>query len=302
MNAHVQIMDAQAALAFVLSQRTHIETEVLRKPYPEIKYSRMIPIDTSANPYAPSVTFFSQDSVGKPKFINGKGDDVPLVDILRDKFEQTVHLGAIGYSFSLEEIGAAQQANRSLSSDGAEAAREAYERFVDEVAFIGSTQLGIEGLFNTTGITSAAAGQTFAAGTPAQNLATINTQLTAIMTATNGVEMANTIVLPITVYGQLATQQIAPESTMTVLDFIRQANVYTTMTGQPLTIEASHRLTDTMVIYRRDPGVLKMHMPMPLMFIPPQARGLQIDTFGMFRFSPVNIRRPGAMRYVTGVA
>ncbi|MFK5165256.1 hypothetical protein, partial [Propionibacterium freudenreichii] len=72
------IMDAPAVLGFVLSQRTSMETQVMTRPYPEIKYPRMIPLDTSANPYAASVTFFTRDVVGKAKFINASGDDVPM--------------------------------------------------------------------------------------------------------------------------------------------------------------------------------------------------------------------------------
>lgn len=295
-------MDNQAALNFVVSQRSHIEAEVLKKPYPAVRYAELIPIDTSANPFALSVTHFSQDSVGRAKFINGKGDDIPLVNIKGTKFEATVNMAGVGYSFSLEEIGAAQMMNRNLSADGADAARMAYEQFVDEVAFNGDTALGIEGLYNMTGITSAAAGATFAASTPDAILNIINTNLNAIYAGTLGIEMADTIILPLAEFGRLASTRLGDGSDTTILDFIRRANVYTVQTGQPLSIYGDRRLTTKMVIYRRDPGVLKMHMPMPLRFIPPQAVGLEIKVLGMFRFAPVSIRRPGAVRYVTGVA
>ena len=302
MNAPVKIMDAQQALGFVVSQRSHIETEVLKKPMPEIRYSSLIPVDTSAPAYAPSVTFFTQESTGQAKFINGKGDDIPLVGLGMSKFEQSVYMGGIGYGFSLEEIGAAQQMGISLNGDGAMAAREAYEQLVDEVAFVGNDKIGVEGLLNTTGITAIAAGQTFAAATPQQILAEINGAITAILSATKGIELADTVLLPLAQWGDIATRQIDATSSMTVLEFIQKSNVYTARTGRPLTIEATHRLTDKMVVYRRDPQVVKMHMPMPLTFIPPQALGLEVRTFGMFRFAPTNIRRPGAMRYVTGIA
>lgn len=301
MNAPVKIMDAQAALSFVIGQRTHIETEVMRREYPEILYPRLIPVDTSANPYAPSVTFFSQDSVGKAKFINGKGDDIPLVDIMRTKFEQTVNMAGIGYSFSLEEIGAAQQLGMGLSNEGAMAARQAYEQLVEEVAFVGNTALGLEGITNTNGVTSGAAATTIAAATPDGALAIINAALSGIWSDSKGIERANTVLVPIAVYADLATRRVT-DTSMTVLQFIQQANVYTASTGQPLDIVGVHWLTTKMVVYRKDPSVVKLHMPMPLQFLPPQARGLQIDTYGMFRFAPVNIRRPGAIRYVTGVA
>jgi hypothetical protein len=239
--------------------------------------------------------------VGRAKFINGKGDDVPLVNITGSKFEQTVNMAGVGYSFSLEEIGAAQMMGSNLSSDGADAARLAYEQFVDDVAFVGDTTIGVEGLYNTAGITSVAAAATFAASTPQAVLEIINSALTGIMTATEGVEMADTVALPLAAYGDIATRQIAPESSMTILQFIQQANVYTAMTGRPLTIVGDRRLTTKMVSYRRDPGVLKLPMPMPLQFIPPQMVNLEVKVLGMFRFAPVNIRRPGAVRYTTGV-
>lgn len=298
----MEMMDMQAALGFVTHQRTHIETEVLKKPYPAIRYAEMIPVDTSANPFALSVTHFAQDSVGKAKFMNGKGDDVPLVNIKGSKFEQTVNMAGVGYSFSLEEIGAAQQLGTNLSADGAEAARMAYEQFVDEVAFVGDAALGIEGLYNMTGITSSAAGATFAASTPDAILAIINTALTGIFTSTQGIELADTIVLPLAEFSRIATVRLADGSDTTILDFIRRANIYTVQTGQPLNIFADRRLTTKMVVYRRDPQVLKMHMPMPLRFIAPQAVNLEVKVLGMFRFAPVNIRRPGAVRYVTGIA
>ena len=294
-------MDTQSALGFVTHQRTHIESEVLKKPYPEIKYSRLIPVDTSANPFALSVTHFSQDSVGKAKFINGKGDDIPLVNIKGTKFEQTINMAGVGYSFSLEEIGAAQMMGSNLSADGADAARMAYEQFVDEVAFNGDAALGVEGFYAMTGITSIAAGATFAASTPDAILAIINTALVAIETTSLGVEIANTIILPLAVAG-IMERRLGDGSDVTILDFIARANRYTRRTGQPLTIEFDHRLTTKMVVYRRDPQVVKMHMPMPLRFIPPQFVNLEVKVLGMFRFAPVNIRRPGAVRYVTGVA
>lgn len=299
--SNTRMIDAQAALGFVVSQRSHIETEVLKKPYPAIRYAEMIPVDTLANPFAASVTHFAQDAVGQAKFVNGKGDDVPLVNIKGSKFEQGVNMAGVGYSFSLEEIGAAQQLGQNLSSDGAEAARMAYEQLVNSVAFIGDNTLGVEGLYNTTGIAAVAASKAVSAMTPQETLAMINDALTAIVTNTLGIEVPDTVCLPLAIHSLIATKQIDATSSMTILEFIQKANVYTARTGQPLTIIGDHQLTDKMVVYRRDPQVLKMHMPMPLQFIAPQYVNFEVKVLGMFRFAPVNIRRPKAVRYVTGL-
>jgi len=289
----------EAALSFVVNQRSHIEAEVIKRQYPEIRYSQFVPVDTSASAYAPSVTFFTQDQTGRPKMINGTGDDVPLVSLMREKFEATIGMGGIGYAFALEEIGAAQEVGRSLTSDGAEAARFACEQFVDEIAMNGAA--GNDGLLTMAGITETAAGATFAASTPDGVLSIINDELTRIETASNGVEIANTVILPLAVAGTME-RRLGDGSDTTILDFIMRANRYTRRTGQPLMVEFDHRLTTKAVVYRRDPQVLKMHMPMPLRFLPPQLVNLDVRVPGMFRFSGVNIRRPGAMGRITGVA
>jgi len=298
---NTQIMDAPAALGFVISQRSHIEAEVMRKPYPTILYPRLMQVDTSANQFAASVTFFTQDSVGRAKFVNGKGDDIPRVDVTSGKFEQTVNMAGVMYSYSIEEIGAAAQMGTNLSTESANAARMAYEQLVNSTALIGNADMGIQGLFNTQGITEVASAATFAQSTPQAILAFINGLLTGIKSASLGTQIADTIVLPIAQFGDLTTRQIAPESDVTILDFIRRANVYTAQTGQPLNVFSDYNLTNKMVAYRNDPSVVKLHMPMPLMFLAPQAVGLEVRSYGAFRFAPVSIRTPAAVRYGTGL-
>lgn len=293
------IMDAPAALGFVLSQRTSLESEVLKKPYPEFKYSRMIPIDTSANPYAASVTFFTRDSVGKAKFINASGDDIPYANTTMSKFEQSIMTAGIGAQWSLEEIGAAAQLGISLSTDELDAARMAYERLVDDVAFTGDTTIGVEGLFNTTGITSTAAGTAWASATSAQIVQQVVDDFTAVRTSTIGIETADTLMLPIAQHALIATKAYGVEGGLTILDYLQKA--LTALMGKPITVESDYRLSNKAVIYKRAPDALKMHMPMPLQFIPPQMFNFKVKTLGMFRFSALNIRKPASMRYRTGI-
>lgn len=294
-----QINDAQSALAFVVSQATSIEREVFSIPYPEITYAKMIPIDTSAAEFAASVTFFTQDMVGKARFINGTADDVPLANIVRTKFEQSVFDAGIGYEFSVTEIGQAAMYGRSLSTEGAAAARLAFEQMVDAVALAGDS--GIQGLYNTTGITSTAAAAAWSGATAAQILADVNAIIARIVAATGGIHWPNTLVLPLSQFSIIAGKQIDPTNDTTILDFIRRANAYTARTGLPLEIFADVRLTNKAVAYKRDPMVLKMHMPMPLRFLAPQPVNLSIRVPGMFRFAPLSIRQPLAVQYISGM-
>lgn len=295
-------MTMDAALSFVTSQTAHIEREAMRAPMPAIRYAQDIPVDPSPNAFASSVTFFTQEAVGRAKYINGHGDDIPLANIKRGMHEVGIDLAGIGYMFSIIEIGQAQMADVSLPIEGAIAARTAFEQFVDEVAFVGDADAGTTGLFNDPGVTSIAATATWATATADQVLADINGALTATYTSTNGMQMANTIRLPIAALAALSVKRLSDTSEMTVLEYVRKANLYTISTGQPLDIMGSTRLTNKMVAYQKSPDVLKLYMPQPLIFLAPQPRNLEVYVPGWFRFSPVNIRKPSAVRYVTGVA
>lgn len=57
-----------------------------------------------------------------------------------------------------------------------------------------------------------------------------------------------------------------------------------------------------MISYRRDPSVLKMHIPMPHRFLPVyQAGPIRWEVPGIFRLGGVDIRRPAEVRYTDGI-
>ncbi|MDZ7906172.1 MAG: major capsid family protein [Cypionkella sp.] len=130
MSKQMQIMDAPIALGHVISQQSHIEAVALKRKYPQFKYRERVFVDTSPNAYAASVTFFVQDQVGKAKFLSGKGDDIPMVDILKSKFEQGILDGGVGYSYSFTEIGQAAIMGTNLSSEGAIGCARGFSSFL----------------------------------------------------------------------------------------------------------------------------------------------------------------------------
>ena len=57
-----------------------------------------------------------------------------------------------------------------------------------------------------------------------------------------------------------------------------------------------------MVAYRRDPSVLKLHIPMPHRFLPVfQPNPLRFEIPGVFRLGGLDIRRPKEVRYGDGI-
>jgi hypothetical protein len=124
----------QQALSFLVAQTSYIEPQVVRIKYPELNYAQFVPIDTAASEWAKSITFFSVDMVGQADWINHMARDVPFADIQRQKHEQGIELAAIGYRYTLEELGQAMMLpNTNLTIERAASARRAYEEFVHNV-------------------------------------------------------------------------------------------------------------------------------------------------------------------------
>jgi len=299
----------QQALSFLLSNIAHIETQVWARKYPAITYPEFVPVDTSANAWTRTITFMSTDATGKAKFLNALASDFPTVTLDREKHESEVYLAGIAYTYNLEELEQARLANIPLTADKAAVARRVYEEFVEDMAYTGGK--GLKGILNHASPTrsDAPAGASTATewtGKTADEILTdVNGAITGIWIDTKEIGMADTILLPLAQYSLIATKRLTNDMPMTILEWIEKNNIYTKVTGQKLTVRANRHLatagagsTARMVAYRRDPEVLKMHMPMPLQFIPPQQVALNYTVHGIFRLGGVDIRLPKEVRYV----
>ena len=305
----------QQALSFLQSQVAYIEPQVYEVQYPDILYKQLVPVDTSASEWAPTIMFYSADKFGAAQWFNHMADDMPVGDVRRSSFYHPVEMAGIGYRYTLEELGQAQMINRSITTDRANAARRAAEEFLDNATLRGDPIKGWTGLFNDGAITiqtipadGSGSSTAFSTKTPAQIMRDVNSALAGIYTASQTVELADTILFPIQVATYLAATQLT-NTTMTLWQWVERNNQYTFQTGQPILIRGVRGL-DTAgaggitraVFYRRDPTVVKVHIPMPHRFMPVYQSGpIKFDIPGIFRFGGLEIRRPGAVRYMDGV-
>lgn len=298
----------QSALSFLTQQAAHIESEVYETQYQELTYTDLVSIDTSASEFAKTIEFYSMDKTGGARWITHNGDDVPLVNVNMTQHQHNVEMAASGYEYTNWELGYAQRLGINLDTDRAATVRRVYEEFLDDLAKTGDADKGFEGLFNSAQVTSVAAGTTFQGSTPDQVVELINANLNAVNENSRKIEMANTVVLPLAQFNDIATRRMSSgDGSLTILQHLMAANVYTATTGQPLMVRADCDLDDVggatrMVVYNNSREVVKMHLPMPLRFLAPWQRGpMHYMVPAYFRTGGVEWRRPGAARYITGV-
>ena len=310
----MQIFDSpQAALGFLVPQLAYIEPQVYQVRYPTVRYPGLIPVDTSAKPWAQSVMYFSGDLKGEAQWGNSRAGDVPLAEIERAQYATSVHMGTIGYEWNDEELGQAKMLGIQLSADKAIGARKVAEKFIDRVFCEGDATKSFFGLFNQPSVAvialpQVAGSSAWSGKTPAQILADVNGILSGVYVGSDTVELADTLLLPIADYTLLSSTPFNAYSATTLLEYIAKANIYTVETGIPLTIRGVRGLdvagvggTSRIVAYSRDKDVLRAHMPMPYQFGYAREKSAWVyEVPGRFRIGGVDVRRPGAMRYADG--
>lgn len=317
--------DAQR-LAFVTAEAFRVNQRVYETRFPDWDFSRLIYVDTTGPEWSPGVLTYTSDLSGVAKWQSGYAKDVPLADVSQASETRAFHMAAVGYQYNIEEVNSILQVGGSLPDRRARAARLAYTKFMYDLTLTGNTEKGLGGLINYSGVTTTVApadgtgsstywvdGGGVGQKTPALIVRDINLALQGIYTATNTVEMADTILLPVEAYNYIAGTPFSATTMETILSFIQRANIYTISTGRPLTIRAVRELgtaatgaaagNGRMVAYKNDQDYVKLHLPMPHRFLPVYQDGpFNWTVPGIFRTGGVELLSTAAFRYIDGIS
>ena len=317
---------AQAALSFLFSELTYVEQEVLRQPYPEIKYPRILPVSTEAGEYATSIAFKTLDFSGKPRLLGARAGDIPLVDVASSKGSVTVHPYAMGYDYSIIEVGRAQELMRNSRSaainylaEKANGTRQVMEQWLDEAFFIGDDQTADvkTGLLNDADVPAYTTGDFLPGGTDKTITAILNgsdaeavanelLQLFNRAVEKVRVDQTNTIfrpthiLLPPEQLGKMRTYRI-PNTSETLITYLeRVINITFEELIHLKGIGASE--SDRMVVYTRDEKYVKAHMPMRFSLQAPATKdNVTFVSAGLVSIAGTELRIPKQHAYVDGV-
>ena len=305
--------DAQVGYAFLTPQLHRIEAEVYMTKYPSFDITSFMTVDSSGDMWDVGTLVYSRDSVGSAEFLTAGAFDMPYASSKMSQATRNFHMAGIGYEWNTQEMQRAAKQGRALSSDKAQAAVLASDRFIYGIAMTGKNPAGVvekgwTGFINNGSAPSAqvaadgtGSSRLWSAKTPDQILRDINEALTSVETGTGETHIANTLVLPTTRYNYIATTPRASGSDMTILAYLLANNV----AGQTLQIKKSRELetagtgsTTRMVAYDNNPQVIKFHLPGPHTFLPAfQKSSLVYEVAGIMNVGGCEIRLPKAVVY-----
>ena len=293
---------------FLERQLEYIRPQIFEVTYADIKYPTLLPVTSEAGHGAQTFTYRIMDSTGEFKLIADAADDLPRADI--SQVEKSINIRSFGGSFgyTVQELRAAQMANIALEQRRASAVRRAYEEKVEAVAMFGESTVGLAGFFNNSTVDVIATDRWFtgstASGTAQDMLELLNYGVSAIINASNMKEQPDTILLAYEDYNKISTTRNSDSSDVTVLEYFLRTNPYIRNVEPVNQLDADNSVLNTnrMVVYKRDPEKVQLHIPQPLELFPPQQRGLEFIVPAHARVGGVALYYPKSVIYVQASA
>lgn len=308
----VQNLDANETVFFE-RELERIKARTYDVLYPEYTAQQIIPVSLDAGPAAESITYRQFDRVGLMKLIASYADDLPRSDVYGKEFTSTVKSLGGSYGYSVQEIRSAAATGRPLAQRKANAARQAWEQIVNQYGWFGdgsATYGGLTGLLYNSNIPSNPAPTgTWSTATPDQIIGDVNYAINTVRTITKGVEMVDTLVLPIAQYSLIASTPRSSTSDTTILEFLRRVhprvnfwdggiNELAALNPKP---SGGAGPTDVILAFRRSADKLTLEIPQPFEQFPVQERNLEyvIPTHG--RLGGVIVYYPLSVHIVEGI-
>lgn len=287
---------------FLERQLEYIRPQVFEVEYADIKYPTILPVTAEAGPGAQTFTYRIMDSTGEFRLIADAADDLPRADV--SQVERSIPIRSFGGSFgyTVQELRAAQMANLALEQRRAAAVRRAYEEKVEQIAMFGEAAVGLEGFFNNPTVDVVTANKWFTdSGTTAQDmLELLNHGVTAIVNGSNMKEQPDTILIAYEDFRVISTTRNSDSSDVTVLEYFLRTNPFISSIEpiNQLDGDKSGLSTNRMVVYKRDPQKVQLHIPQPLELFPPQQRGLEFIVPAHARVGGISLYYPKSVIYV----
>lgn len=305
--------------AFFARELEHIKARTYDIVYPELKATRLIPVSGEAGSGAESITYQQFDSVGLMKIIANYADDLPRSDIKGKEFTTPVRSLGGSYGYNIQEIRAAMMANRNLTQRKANSVRQSNDQAVNRIAWLARTDDsvngGLQGLIYNPNITSATVqvGATttktkWAEKNPDEIVKDLMDLIDDVKVLTKGVEVPDTILVPIAEYGILSGTRMAAGTDTTILEFfqknrpgivVEELDELAGVDPIPSTLGAGP--TDIAIAYKRSPDKLTLEIPQPFEQFPVQERGLEYIVPAHSRCGGVIVYYPLSVNIIEGI-
>jgi len=282
--------------------------------YRSFVVKEFIPINTSLPEGVTSKSINIVSKHGKSKFINKDGSNVERAEASVNRVSFPISYGGIVASWSLQELRESIFMGIPLGTTTIQAAIDACNNHIQDVAFTGDTDSKFTGLLNSASVpVYGSSVPNFLTASGDDLVAFINQLISAIGNATKEIFYREfrrndlIVALPTLAFDGLG-RRLSSTSERTIMDYISKQNVWTARTGKSLVFKSLPEATgmgasgsDRLVVYPMDSRVLEMDMP-----IAPRTTRVINEAYSVnapyeYSISALNVKRGSLMFYADGV-
>ncbi len=294
-------MDANESI-FFQEELEYVKSRSYDVQYPEILARRLFPLSSEVDSGAESMAYETYDHLGSAKLIHSYANDLPSVEVSGKKTVRQIYSTGISFGYSIQDVRNAKMAGKPLNQRKANACRRQMLVLENKLAWHGDSATDIPAFINNADFTSVTipdgtGGTTdWASKTPDEIIADVSLMSTTVHDSTNGVEVVDTLLLPIAQYSLISDTPRSSTSDTSILSYILKSNafikeiipVYELKGAAPSA--ATYDSEDCMIAYKKDPGKLTLEVPQDVEYLNPQEKALYYEV-------PVHARTAGVVVY-----
>lgn len=294
---------------FLARELESIESTLYEWKEKELKYRSLIPVSNEDGPGAETITYRMITMIGMAKIIANYADDLPRADAITKEYSQNVKTISVAFGYNTQEVRAATMANKPLDKIKADSARRAVRELENQITWTGEDSHGIIGFLNNPNIPIQAAsagvgGTTWALKTADEIIKDVSLMVQTIRTQSKGIHSGDTLLLPIAQHTLIGTLPRSTNSDTTVEQFI--------LSNKPFGIKQIDWLDeldnafvsgtkDGAVLYEKNSSVIENRIPLEMVTLPIQEKGLEYLIPVEARNGGVVVRYPLACLFFTGI-
>ena len=304
------------AAELVVSQYDQVQSEFMDVKYPEVLYDSEFAeasVKTDINPGALNVVYRTRDVRGTGNFVNGSSRNIPRVGQVIGQVTVPILDAAVGFTLMDAEARRYQFAYQgSLAQDMGGIMKRAAEYHLERGWFFGDTDANFLPYLDYPTVTKIPAAQTWANGTPADWVQSIQDSIATMYANSKTLHLADTVELPITKFSMLTQAFVIGAGTagvaVSALKYLIENNLYTALTGKPLGVKCLRYLEgagvaggDRCIIKDSNPANYMLPLPLPYQLTQPVPIPLGVEGFAEYIFGSYHLKRPLSMVYLDGI-
>ncbi|MGX9313688.1 DUF2184 domain-containing protein [Pantoea ananatis] len=299
--------------AFLIGQLERFDP-VLNMPLLAYTWSRDVDLREDVS-IADEISSFSNSSFAAPSSVGTDGESwisnstnvIAGVDLDIQKTSLPLTPWSRQLSWTVFELASALQMGRPIDSQKLDAMNQTYQLNVDRQVYVGSTILGVKGLFNQANVKTIPAAKTWASSTAMEIAKSINDGLTTAWKQTGRAVVPDSLRLPPDQYALLSSIIVSDAGNRSLLDYLSENTIAYKQNGKPLDIQPVKWLeagamqnVNRMVFYTKDRKYVQFPL-VPLQRTPMEYRDLRQLVTYYSKVGAVELRYSDTMLYVDGI-